>query len=36
MVRSRTALEIERRAIRINASQSSLDSGNILSVLAPF
>src|ERR1019366_9965696 len=33
---SRTALEMERRAISINSCQSSLDSRNILSVLAPF
>src|SRR5258708_37640630 len=33
---SRTALEIERRAISLSASHSSLESRNILSVLAPF
>src|SRR6202166_1836299 len=33
---SRMALEIARRAISTSASQSSLDSRDILSVLAPF
>src|SRR5712691_4190184 len=36
MRRARTALEIERRAISTNASHSSLDSRNILSILAAF